>query len=126
LTALFSIPFLLVGIVAGLATIYLALNSLSVRIQPGSVSVTRRLLFFPVYSRLLETSDISHLSTKRSGSTGQGVDKIQHFKLLAHNHSGKSVTIAEDLDGEDVAAHFRDYIAQRLNLESGDALSFNF
>ncbi len=126
LTALFSIPFLLVGIVAGLATIYLALNSLSVRIQPGSVSVTRRLLFFPVYSRLLETSDISHLSTKRSGSTGQGVDKIQHFKLLAHNHSGKSITIAEDLDGEDVAAHFRDYIAQRLNLESGDALSFNF
>ena len=124
--ALFSVPFLLVGIVAGLATIYLAFNSLSVRIKPGSVSVIRRLLLFPVYSRLLETGDISHLSTKRSGSTGQGVDKILHFKLLAHNRNGKSVTIAEDLDGEDVAAHFRDYIAQRLNLKSGDALTFEY
>ncbi len=126
LIVLFSIPFLLVAIVAGLATIYLAFNKLNVRIKSGSVSVIRRLLFIPVYSRLLETSDISHLSTKRSGSTGQGVDKILHFKLLAHDRSGKSVTIAEDLDGEDVAAHFRDYIAQRLNLETGDALSFNY
>jgi hypothetical protein len=82
--------------------------------------VTRRLLFFPVFSRLLNTRDITRLSIKRSGSTGQGVDKILHFKLMAHDNSGKTVTIAEDLDGEDVAAHFRDYIAHRLNLEAGD------
>jgi hypothetical protein len=119
--ALFSVPFLLVALVAGLALIYLAFNSLSVRIKPGSVSVVRRLLFLPVFSRLFETGEITHLSIKRSGSTGQGVDKILHFKLLAHDHSGKSLTIAEDLDGEDVATHFRDYIAHHLNLESGAA-----
>ncbi|MCZ6881813.1 MAG: hypothetical protein O7F15_02250, partial [Gammaproteobacteria bacterium] len=87
--------------------------------KPGSVSVVRRLLFLPVFSRLLETGEITHLSIKRSGSTGQGVDKILHFKLLAHDHRGKSLTIAEDLDGKDVATHFRDYIAHHMNLESG-------
>jgi hypothetical protein len=120
LLALFSIPFLLLAIVAAIAVVYLALNNLSVQIKPDRVSVTRRLLFVPVFSRLLNTRDITRLSIKRGGSTGQGVDKILHFKLMAHDNSGKTVTIAEDLDGEDVAAHFRDYIARRLNLEADD------
>jgi hypothetical protein len=120
LLALFCIPFLLVAIIAAIAVVYLAFNNLSVQIKPDQVSVTRRLLFFPVFSRLLNTRDITRLSIKRSGSTGQGVDKILHFKLMAHDNNGKTVTIAEDLDGEDVAAHFRDYIARRLNLEAGD------
>jgi hypothetical protein len=96
---------------------------LSVQINPDRVSVSRRLLFFPVFSRLLNTRDITGLSIKRSGSTGQGVDKMLHFKLLAHDSSGKTLTLAEDLDGEDVAAHFRDYIAHRLNLETGEVPS---
>jgi hypothetical protein len=115
--ALFCIPFLLVAIVAAIAMIYLAFNNLSVQIKSERVSVTRRLLFLPIFSRLLKPEDITRISIKRSGSTGQGVDKIQHFKLLAHERGSKTVTIAEDLDGEDVAAHFRDYIAHRLNLE---------
>jgi hypothetical protein len=119
--ALFCIPFLLVAIVAAIAMIYFAFNSLSVTIRPGEVAVSRRLLFFPVFSRLLSVSDISRLSIKSSGSTGQGVDKISHFKLLAHDNSGKTVTIAEDLDGEDVASHFRDYLSRRLNLDTARA-----
>ncbi len=121
LLALFSIPFLLVAIVATIAMVYLAFNNLSVQIKPDRISVRRRLLFFPVFSRLLNTRDITRLSIKRSGSTGQGVDKILHFKLLAHDSNGKTVTLAEDLDGEDVATHFRDYIARRLNIETDDA-----
>jgi len=115
---LFCIPFLLVAIVATIAMIYLAFNSLSVTIRPEGVAVSRRLLFFPVFSRLLSASDIRRLSIKSSGSTGQGVDKISHFKLLAHDNNGKTVTIAEDLDGEDVASHFRDYLSRRLNLDT--------
>jgi hypothetical protein len=80
----------------------------------------RRLLFIPVFYKRLEAGSISYLSIKRSGSTGQGVDKIEHFKLLANDRWGKSVTIAEDLDGEDVAGHFRDYLAQRLIVGSQD------
>ena len=119
--ALFCIPFLLVAIVATIAMIYLAFNSLSVKIRPEGVAVSRRLLFFPVFSRLLSVSDIRRLSIKSSGSTGQGVDKISHFKLLAHDNNGKTVTIAEDLDGEDVASHFRDYLSRRLNLDTARA-----
>lgn len=115
---LFNIPFLVVAIVASIAAIYLLFNNLRVRIRTGEIKVLRRLLFIPVFSRRLKPTEISHLSIKRSGSTGQGVDKIQHFKLLAHDLKGKTVTLAEDLDGEDVAGHFRDYLAQRMNVET--------
>jgi len=115
---LFSLPFLLVAVVASLATIYLPLNNMRVHIRRNEVSVLRRLMMIPVFYRQLAVTDISYLAIKRSGSTGQGVDKIEHFKLQAHDLAGKSVTLAEDLDGEDVAAHFRDYLARRLNVES--------
>lgn len=115
-TALFSIPFLLVALVASLATIYLSFNNLHVAINSSGATVLRRLLFLPIYRRSLHRNEISHLSIKRSGSTGQGVDKIEHFKLKAHDKNGGTLTLAEDLDGEDVSGHFRDYIAQRLNV----------
>ncbi|MCP4984033.1 MAG: hypothetical protein GY935_26460, partial [Gammaproteobacteria bacterium] len=51
-----------------------------------------------------------------SGSTGQGADKIEHFKIHAVDTGGKKVTLAEDIDGEDVAMHFRDYLAQRMGV----------
>ncbi len=115
---LFSLPFLLVAVVASVATIYLPFSNLHIRIMRNQVTVLHRLLFIPVYYRRLSVTDISYLTIKRSGSTGQGVDKIEHFKMQAHDHYGKPVTIAVDLDGEDVASHFRDYLAQRLNVES--------
>ena len=76
----------------------------------------RRLLVIPVYWRRLRRNEISHLSIKRSGSTGQGVDKIEHFKIRAEDKQGKKVTLAEDIDGEDVAMHLRDYLAQRIGV----------
>lgn len=115
---LFSVPFVLVAIVASIATIYLPLNNLRVSIVRNEVRVLRRLLFIPVFYRRLSVTDISHLTIKSTGSTGQGVNKIGHFKVLAHDRNGKSVTLAEDLDGEAVAGHFRDYLARRLNVES--------
>jgi hypothetical protein len=118
LIGLFSLPFLLVAVLTSIATIYLPFNNLRVHIRRNEVSVLRRLLFIPVYYRQLAVTDISRFTIKRSGSTGQGINKIEHFNLLAHATGGKSVTIAEDLDGEDVAAHFRDYLARRLNVES--------
>ena len=99
---------------ATLATVYLPFNNLVVDISPGEVSVLRRLLFIPIYRRHLRREDISHLSIKRSGSTGQGVDKIEHFKIRAQDKQGSNVTLAEDIDGKEVAMHFCDYLAQRL------------
>ncbi|UCH47616.1 MAG: DUF3592 domain-containing protein [Betaproteobacteria bacterium] len=114
---LFSVPFVLVAIVASLATIYLPLNNLRVRIARNEITVLRRLLFIPVFYRRLSVTDVSHLTIKSTGSTGQGVNKVGHFKVLAHDRYGKKVTLAEDIDGEAVAGHFRDYLARRLNVE---------
>ena len=116
---LFSVPFVLVAIVASIATVYLLFNNLRVRIARNEVTVLRRLLFIPVFFRRLKVTDVSHLSIKSTGSTGQGVKKIKHFKLLAHDRKGGTVTLAEDIDGEDVAGHFCDYLAGRLNVEGG-------
>ncbi len=117
-TGLFSVPFVLVALLAAMATIYLPLNNLHVRIRGSQVSVLRRLLFIPVFWRRLSATELSYLTIKRTGSTGQGADKVEHFKLLAHDRNGSRVTLAEDLDGEDVAGHFRDYLARRLNVET--------
>ena len=111
---IFGIPFFLVALVAAMATVYLPFNNLVVDIEPGEITVLRRLLFIPIFRRQLRRDDISHLSINRSGSTGQGVDKIEHFKIRAEDKQGNQVTIAEDIDGEDVAVHLRDYLAQRI------------
>ena len=117
--AIFGIPFFVVALLAAMAAIYLPLNNLQVTIRSGEMTSIRRLLFIPLFKRHVSRNEITRLSLKRSGSTGQGVDKVEHFKLKAHVKNGSSVTVAEDLDGEAVAAHFRDYLAQRLQVESG-------
>ena len=114
--AIFGMPFFLVALVAAIAAIYLPFNNLRVDIAPGEVSVLRRLLVIPIFRRQLQGAEISHLSIKRSGSSGQGVDKIEHFKINAQDKQGRKVALAEDIDGEDVAMHFRDYLAQRIGV----------
>ncbi len=113
---LFCVPFLIVALIASIMTIYIPFNDLSVHIRANKISVLRRLLFIPIFHRTLDPNDIAHLNIIRSGSTGQGVDKIEHYKLQAHDKTGKTITLAEDLDGEDVATHFRDYLTEKLNL----------
>jgi hypothetical protein len=114
---LFSLPFIVVAVLTSLASVYLLFNNLRVRIARSEITVLRRLLFVPVFFRRLRVNEISHLSIKRSGSTGEGVKRITHFKVLAHDRQGRKLTLAEDIDGEDVAGHFRDYLARRLNVE---------
>jgi hypothetical protein len=114
--AVFSIPFLLIALLAAIAALYLPFNNLCVDILPGEVSVMRRLLFLPVYRRRLQRHDIAQLGVKRSGSTGQGADRIEHFKIHAVDRQGRKLTLAEDIDGEDVAMHLRDYLALRLGV----------
>jgi uncharacterized membrane protein len=118
LFGLFSVPFALVTLAASIAVIYMPFNNLRVRIQRDQLTVLCRLMFITIYYRRLSRGDIASWNIKRSGSSGQSVDKIEHFKVFAHDTHGKSVTLAEDLYREDVASHFRDYLAQRLILES--------
>ena len=115
---LFSVPFVLVAIVATIATVYLLFNNLRVRIARNEITVLRRMLFIPVFFRRLKVTDISSVSIKYTGSTGQGLKQIKHFKVLARDRKGGTVTLAEDIDGEDIAGYFRDYLAGRLNVEA--------
>lgn len=63
-------------------------------------------------------NQVRHLAIKRTGSTGQGVDKVEHFKLIAVDNQQNKITIAEDLDGQDVAQHFCDYLAERIGVSA--------
>lgn len=114
---LFSIPFVLVALVAAIASIYLPLNNLTVNLNPGEIRVVRRVLFFPVSSKTIPTHTVSNLKLKRSGSTGQGVKQIVHFKIIAETGS-EGITIAEDINGEDLAGHFKVYLAKSMNLQT--------
>ncbi len=98
------------ALIASIMTIYLPFNNLCVHIRTNKISVLRCLLFIPIFHRTLSPNDITLLNIIRSDNTGQGVNKIEHYKLQAHDKTGKSVTLAEDLDGEDVATHFRNLI----------------
>ena len=53
------------------------------------------------------------MSIKKSGSTGQGNRKIEHYKIEANYNRGDSITLAEDIDGEDLANSFKEYLLQR-------------
>ena len=100
LILLFSLPFLLVAIFATIATVYLAFNNLRVSISATEITVLRRLLFIPVFYRQFSPGDIRELFLKSSGSTGQGVNKVGHYKIRARLSDGSNVTLAEDIDGE--------------------------
>ncbi len=114
LNIVFAIPFALVGLFASIAAIYVPFNNLTVRIRQDHVHIIRRLFVLPIWVTHIPTHDITRLSIKKSGSTGQGVSKIEHFKILAHYATGKTAILAEDIDGEDLANQFKDYLFHRI------------
>jgi hypothetical protein len=114
ITGLFSIPFVLVALFAGGATLYLPLNQLSTRIDRQGVAVVRRLLFIPIYRKQMARSEIRRLGIKQSGSEGQGAEEVKQFKIQAHGQQGATLTLAEGLEGEEATNHFRDYLAAHL------------
>lgn len=109
--AIFSIPFGLVGLIASLLAFYLPLNNLKVSITSKGIESIRRLFIFPISRHSAFSNDIAKIQVKSTGSTGQGSAQIKHHKLVVHTKSRKKFTIAEGIDGEDIAHQFRDFIA---------------
>ena len=114
---IFSIPFAIVALLATMATLYLPLNNLRVEIGNGTLQVTRRLFVVPIKRHLLATHDVTRLEVEQSGSTGQGSKKVAHYKISAHTKDEK-ITIAEDVDGEDLAYAFGDFLQRKLGVSS--------
>ncbi len=118
---IFSLPFAAVGLLATIAAIYLPFNNLSVCLGDGKIKALRRLLFIPVRYNALGSRDVTQIEVKATGTSGQGVKQIEHFKLLAHGKNGCRFTIAEGIDGQQLAEQLKDFIGKRLGLEAGDA-----
>jgi hypothetical protein len=111
---LFVIPFAVVAFFGIIIGIYMPLNNLRVRIENRQVRVVRRLIFLPIFYKKVAKEEITSLSPKRMGSTGQGVKKVVHFKINAHLKDGSTITVAEGVDGEDLAAQFADYLMKTI------------
>ena len=111
---LFSLPFALVGLFASIAAIYLPLNNLTVTLEGRSIKALRRLFIFPIKYNVLQGNDIKKMEVKSTGSTGQGVRQIKHYKVIAHTKTFKKITIAEDIDGEDLANQLKEFLCKRL------------
>ncbi|MGH1469562.1 MAG: hypothetical protein ACRBCS_00100 [Cellvibrionaceae bacterium] len=116
LKLLFSLPFALVAFFATIAAIYLPFNNLRVTVSRQKIKIIRKLLFIPVYVKTLPITDVSQLIIKKSGSTGQGIHKVEHYKILAVTREHKKVTIAEDINGQDLAEHFKNYLSSTIGI----------
>lgn len=110
----FSIPFALVALFAGVAAVYLPFNNLRVRINHDGVTTIRRLFIIPIKKNHLCQDQIKELSIKKTGSTGQGTKIIEHYKVFALTNAGNKVTIAESIDGKDLANQLKDFFQQRI------------
>lgn len=115
---IFSIPFTIVALLAAIAAIYLPLNNLRVVIGKGTLQVTRRLFIVPIRRHKSATYEVTRLEVKRSGSTGQGRKRVTHFKISAHTKNKKKITIAEDVDGEDLAYSYKEFLERKLGISS--------
>jgi len=113
---IFSIPFAMIGLLATIAAIYLPLNNLRVVIGNGTLQVTRRLFIVPIKRYQLATYDVTRLEVERSGSTGQGSKMVVHFKISAHTKGRKKITIAEDVDGENLADTYKSFLERKLGI----------
>ena len=114
LGTIISLPFLLVGIFCSVATIYVPLNNLRITIRRNQLIILRRLLFVPILFKQLASQQVKEFAVERSGSTGQGIKKVEHYKIRAVCFSGSRYTIAEDIDGQELAEQLRDYLLRQF------------
>ena len=113
---IFSIPFALIGLASSLAAFYLLFNNLSVSLAERKLKAVRRLFIIPIKRSVVSIDEIQLLKVESTGSTGQGASKIKHFKIVAYTTDNHRFTIAEDIDGEELATQFKDFIYKRLNM----------
>ncbi|MGR9043693.1 MAG: DUF3592 domain-containing protein [Gammaproteobacteria bacterium] len=113
---IFSLPFALVGLLASIASIYLPFNNLTVTLAGRKITALRRLLFIPIKYDQIRCDELRNIEVKSNGSTGQGVKQIKHHKLIAQTKNLKKVTVAEDIDGEELAHQLKGFIGSRLGL----------
>ena len=84
----------------------------------GTLQVTRRLFNVPIKRHRLATYEAVRLGAGRSGSTGRGSRKVAHYKIPADAKDKDRITIAEDVDGEDLAYAYKAFLERKLGISS--------
>ena len=105
---------LIIGLLATIACIYLPFNNLTTILKNRNIKTRRCWLFFPIKNNSIRSDEIKGIEVKSTGSTGQGVKQIKHYKLIVTTKTFDTVTIAEDIDGEDLAHQLKDFICKKL------------
>ena len=109
-----SFPFVIFTLLMITAAIYIPLNSLTAVFAGREITVTRRLLLIPVGSRTMAIEEVKGFEVKRTGSTGQGTTRTEHYKIVAVMRKGKEIAIAESINGRDVARQIKAFLHGRI------------
>jgi len=109
-----SLPFGAIALFTGVATIYQPFNNLRITIDRRKIVAFRRLLIFPIYYKTVRASEVTSLKVESAGSTGQGSGKVEHFRVIAYHSGGDKFTIAESIDGEELARQLQEFLLNRI------------
>lgn len=112
---IFSLPFLVVALLATLGALYLPLRSLRITFSPRGITVVRRWLLFTVKRRHVSYDDVLAVDFDRAGSFSSGDGKkTEYFKIFLLLRQGPSVTIGESINGKELAQHMVEHFAKMI------------
>ena len=95
---MFSIPFGLIALASCILFIHSTLVKQKVTFSNGNVAVISYLWFLPFYKIKFSQNEIQFIEVKKHGSTGQGLSKVEHYKIVANLKNKRKITFAEDID----------------------------
>jgi hypothetical protein len=108
---MFPVVFGLFGGGMAVAALYGLLNSLSVRIGRDGVHSRRKLIGLTIRQRSANADDVLQLRIHQGGSATSGTEHSIFYSVKAHLKSGKKITVAESLIGEQAAQQAAEAIA---------------
>ncbi len=109
-----AFPFACSAVFCMIATFNLIFHNLKVTFTRHQIHIRHRLFFIPVWYCFVDYKDVKTLKVKRSGSTGQGTGKTEHFKIIAQTRQNKKLTLARNINGKETAASVKDWLLDRI------------
>lgn len=110
-----AIIFSLVGGALSLFGFYKLLNSYYVKIGNRGLYTERYILGIKTSQHTHTPTTIKHLKIKHTGSSTSGNTHTEHFIIQAHLQNGKTVNVAESINGRAMA----EYALESISMLSG-------
>lgn len=109
-----AFPFTLLALFCNISILYLLFHNLRVTFAGQTVSIRHRFFLIPVWYQTALFQDIRTVTVKRTGSTGQGTEKVEHYKIKAATRQGKQLTLARNINGKKTADNVREWLNDRI------------